>query len=831
MNLTRRNFFEGVAAAGAMAALAGCSAGTSGSSGSGTEGGFKVPDASSYPIAPDGSSVTAKWSQETIGESRSGEGFTKVTNEDGGPSLAFMPDTNVSIIQVDGYAFKDLNGNGKLDLYEDWRQSDEDRAKALSDSMELEDIYPLMFYTSFFESGMPLGDQTISILTEGARTTCNNSGYGPEDTTEAVKWNNAVQEQCEKLGGYGIPHMAAFDPFFKYGIPGNMSVAATFDPELAHKAGESMAKVWRALGLHVYYGPQIGITTDPRWVRLSGGFTEDPALDRDLAQNYVDGLQSTYDESGEDEGWGSESIICQTKHYPGGGAAEGGRYDHSDTGKYNVYPGDNFRAHFIPWADGIYSLPGKTKCSGSTMPDYNIFYSEDKEYGENVGVGFDEYKMGILRDLIGDNLVSSDWDITSNFDTPGQLREGGSNHAWGVESLTPAEREAKALEAGGLDQFGGEFEVAIAQQAHDIMVDDIGKDKADARFHDSARRVFVAMNRLGLFENPYLEQAATDAAVSDSDVAAIGEEISQKSVVMLKNSGSVVKKRSAKPTVYIPRAFKAAADSMGWGGKSMHTPASWDAVVDLDLAGEYFEVVTDTLGDPTGDPDSETGTASYTEADCTKATAEQLSACDFAFTKLASPSSGQGYDEKTKTYLPISLQYRTYTADGANVRKTSLAGNTLADGTIENRSYFGQSATASNESELDGLLALKASLPEGVPLVASFSLNNPMVFAEVEPTCDAMFATFADLDDKYVLAAAAGQYEPTGLLPLQMPEDMDAVEAQYEDVPRDMDCYIDSAKNIYDFGFGLNWSGVIDDERTKKYCVEPLTAPTASVSF
>ena len=94
-----------------------------------------------------------------------------------------------------------------------------------------------------------------------------------------------------------------------------------------------------------------------------------------------------------------------------------------------------------------------------------------------------------------------------------------------------------------------------------------------------------------------------------------------------------------------------------------------------------------------------------------------------------------------------------------------------------------------------------------------------------------MFATFADLDDKYVLAAAAGQYEPTGLLPLQMPEDMDAVEAQYEDVPRDMDCYIDSAKNIYDFGFGLNWSGVIDDERTKKYCVEPLTAPTASVSF
>ena len=71
--------------------------------------------------------------------------------------------------------------------------------------------------------------------------------------------------------------------------------------------------------------------------------------------------------------------------------------------------------------------------------------------------------------------------------------------------------------------------------------------------------------------------------------------------------------------------------------------------------------------------------------------------------------------------------------------------------------------------------------------------------------------------------------EPTGLLQFQMPKDMDTVEAQLEDVPRDMDCYTDSEGNTYDFCFGLNWSGVIDDERTKTYKAAPLTKPEAEV--
>ncbi len=58
-----------------------------------------------------------------------------------------------------------------------------------------------------------------------------------------------------------------------------------------------------------------------------------------------------------------------------------------------------------------------------------------------------------------------------------------------------------------------------------------------------------------------------------------------------------------------------------------------------------------------------------------------------------------------------------------------------------------------------------------------------------------------------------------------MPANMETVESQLEDVSRDMECYVDSAGNAYDFAYGLNWSGVIQDERVARYSAEPLTAP------
>lgn len=102
------------------------------------------------------------------------------------------------------------------------------------------------------------------------------------------------------------------------------------------------------------------------------------------------------------------------------------------------------------------------------------------------------------------------------------------------------------------------------------------------------------------------------------------------------------------------------------------------------------------------------------------------------------------------------------------------------------------------------------------PVVVSVNLSNPMVMSEIEPFADAIFLTF-DIQNEVVLDLISGKSEPSGLLPFQMPADMDTVELQAEDTPRDMRCYKDEEGNIYDFAFGLNWSGIINDDRVKRY--------------
>jgi beta-glucosidase len=143
----------------------------------------------------------------------------------------------------------------------------------------------------------------------------------------------------------------------------------------------------------------------------------------------------------------------------------------------------------------------------------------------------------------------------------------------------------------------------------------------------------------------------------------------------------------------------------------------------------------------------------------------------------------------------------------------------------ENRTYFGKTGIITNESHLD-LLLNTASAADKV--IVAVDASSPMVFKEFESEVDAILVGFgggrsAWLPDNVFLEIIAGQAEPSGLLPLQMPANMETVEAQFEDVPRDMKCYVDENGNTYDFAFGLNWSGTISDERTAKYKVPPIT--------
>lgn len=808
-SMTRRSLLKGSAVAAAVGALAGCS------TGDGTTDTPKAPSESDYPISPDADGVKAKWSSEQVARS-----WTRVTNE-GGPALGIADESK--IIQVDGLAFKDLNGNGKLDFWEDWRQDPEARAAALAREMDLADIPGLMVIDGTL-SGMTSGtitDEGKAVLDKGVR------GLQLGNTEEfkgSALFSNAANAYVESQGN-GIPCDFASDPRNSgWGIgvspyPDNLALAASFTPELAAEAYKELALEYRALGVTTLLGPQTDVAVEPRWGRNTAAFGADPALSRDMMSAATNALQSTFDENGEDQGWGVDSVNAMMKHFPGDGAAQGGREAHDATGQFNVYPKGMFEAGLVPFIDGALQLDGKTKASSAAMTSYSVAWSEDEEYGELVGTAFSKYKVGILRNDYGyDGVICTDWQV---------LEDEGK--CWGVEKLTPEERVEKALEAG-VDQFGGGSMIDTVARGIDLYRKSAGEDVANDQIRQSARRLLENRFNLGLFENPYLDPAHAEEVVMGQDTTEAGYRMQQKTIVMLKNDGAIRKAdATAKPKVYVPLVYTKGV--MGFVGQNF---SSADLPVDEKILSEYFDLVTDSVGEPTGEP-GEDGKPTLQYSDIVRATPEQLADCNYAlvFTRTTQNTTffsiTGGFNMFTQEYVPLSMQYRPYVADGAYVSEVSAAGRLMEDGTRENQSYFGKMALVDNETDLDMIEWAQQNMPQGKPVIVAVNSKGKspiagQVMGEFEAASDAILYGF-NVDDRAFLDIAAGRTEPSALLPIQLPANMDAVEKQASDAPRDMECYIDSVGNSYDFGFGLNWSGVIKDERTERYCVNPLTKP------
>ena len=158
------------------------------------------------------------------------------------------------------------------------------------------------------------------------------------------------------------------------------------------------------------------------------------------------------------------------------------------------------------------------------------------------------------------------------------------------------------------------------------------------------------------------------------------------------------------------------------------------------------------------------------------------------------------------------MQYRPYTADFA--RQTSIAGGDPTEG-FTNRSYRGKTVTTGNAAELDRVLQTRAAMADK-PVIVVMHLADPAIVNEFEGQVNAIAAHFG-AQDQAVMDILTGSFAPSGLLPMQMPANMKTVEEQYEDVPFDMECHVDTEGNTYDYAFGLNWQGVINDDRTGKY--------------
>lgn len=803
------------------AVLAGCASGGNASSSTAVDTNL------TYPAKPEElGSGTVKWTEE-----ETADGWAKVTNE-GGATLGYTKGSGLEIIQLKGLAFKDHNKNGMLDLFEDWRQDAAARAADLSKQLTADELIGLIPHASQFDIDED-GAQASGILDQGVRTILSFATAYPADTQ--AKWNNSVQAHVEALGS-SIPVNLTTNPRTTPVWPDNLALAATFDPELVLEISKGLSQEYRAVGVSTLLGPQIDLATEPRWARIGGTFGEDPALTRDMTNASVSGHQSTYD--GEtDMGWGNQSVNAMIKHWPGDGAGESGRESHDWYGQFTVYPGGQFETHLIPFVDGGFTVTSKTGSAAAIMDSYAIAWSEDGAYGDLVGSAFSEFKSELAASYGFDGLICSDWGVVSD-------PESGFSTGWGVDELGPGERVLKAMMAG-TDQIGGMDvagldAVATVKEAYDLGVSEYGEEATMERFQSASEKILKTFFQVNLFENPYVSVAYAKEFVGGEESSAAGFEAQVKSIVMLKNDSETIQTVSKieKPTVYVPMTFTPA--SVGFRGSK---PAKAELPVDEATLSEYFTVVTDKVSETLTGPAGEDGKPTVAYEDIIRATKEELAECDYAIVIAKSPANlkagltSAGYDPATESVIPIALQYGPYTADSAAVRDESIAGpmtevevtNVYGTQHVEekmNLSYKGKSSIITNTSDLDMILYAAENMPEEAKVIVAVNASNPMIFTEFDDKVDAIIMGFG-INNKAFLEIATGKVEPSGLLPIQMPKNMEAVEAQLEDVPRDMEVYVDASGNSYDFAYGLNWAGVIKDARTEKYNVPALVSPEA----
>lgn len=721
-------------------------------------------------------SAEAKYTTETTAD-----GWIRVVNE-GGATLGYAPESGVTIIESDGYAFKDMNKNGELDPYEDWRLSYEERAMDLVSKMTIEQMSGLRINGAIggLETDIPAmndmdGNPIYPQIVEGGVRYYIMYPVAFGAPLNAVPGcANALQATAESTE-LGIPMMLNCDPTTTMtGTVTNLALGATFSPEKVAALSADVAKLYRAAGITMTLSPQVDLESDPRSQSVNT-FTEDPALAAALTNAMVSAYQSTYGEDGSDLGWGKDSLAVQFKHFFGNLANEGGRNYHDYTGKYTVMTEEQIDTQLVPFVEGGFQLDSATGSASAIMVTYTVPMDEEGDsYGEKaVGGAFNDFVMGKLAEHKFEGMVSTDsltWD-TLDLGFMVMLQT-----AYNVDDLTMDEKIVTMFELG-VDQIMGGTRPADLSTAYTAYVEKNGQEEADQNWADAAVACVLPIFRVGNFECPYVVTAES-AATFEANTPDVTNELAQSSIVMLKNNG-IIAQRDTKLKAYIV-------------SNGDELPVSKKV-----LKG-YFEIV------------------------------DNPSEAEVAIVFVDSPKCvNTGYNTDAEEWCPITLQYRPYTADADCVEEDSITGDVKIEKTespygivenkiVENRGYYDAENTVANEADLD-LILTTAEL--GIPTVVCVNASGAFCVDEFEDKVDAILVGFG-VDKSNYLPLVAGQVEPSALLPLQMPASMEAVEAQQSGAPRDMECYVDANGNTYDFAFGLNWTGVINDTRTKRFAVD-----------
>jgi len=451
-------------------------------------------------------------------------------------------------LESKGITYRDLNKNSKLDTYENINANIEDRVDDLVSKMTLEEKAGMMFISiiGFTSEGDPIDkpffstqpfDIMLTMMAPSssemiAKKKMNSFNIiHSYDANIMARFNNNLQKLAEKTR-LGIPITIATDP--RHGTqnnpgaaiytssfsqwPSSLGLAATRDTLLVRGFGNIARQEYNSVGIKLALHPMADLSTEPRWGRTNGTFGEDAHLSAQMTKAYVLGFQG--------DSLDVNSVACMTKHFSGGGPQKDGEDPHFPYGKEQIYPGDNFDYHLIPFLEGAF--PAKT---AQIMPYYGIPMDQTDE---NVGFAFNKSIITkMLRDSIKfDGVICTDWNIING-------SKFGEARAWGVEKLTPLERTKKVIDVG-CDQFGGET-------SPELIIELVNSDQlSEKRIDESIKRILRDKFTLGLFDNPYVDEKAAMKLAGSKEFREKGKIAQAKSTVLLKNNNILPLKKGTK---------------------------------------------------------------------------------------------------------------------------------------------------------------------------------------------------------------------------------------------------------------------------------------------
>jgi beta-glucosidase len=444
----------------------------------------------------------------------------------------------VKTLRVDALLFKDLNKNGTLDKYEDWRLPLDVRVNDLVAQMTLEEKAGLMVGPSLtigpnggisvqptymvnpFNPGPPAMVSPATedgVLKRHIRQFINRDNLTPKTM---ATWLNAVQQVAEG-SRLGVPVLFVTNPRNTFGQsaifgiseagsafsawPGTLGLAAMRDTALVEEFARIAAQEYVSVGLRGAYHPTADVATEPRWNRYKETFGEDANLTAELLGAVIRGFQG--------KTLGATSVALTTKHFPGAGPAKEGQDAHFAFGQNQVYPGRNLEYHLTPWRTAV------AEGTAMIMPYYAIPRDITKE---EVGMAYNkEIITDLLRNKLGyTGVINSDTGISTSM-------------PWGVETLSLKERYKKAIEAG-VDRIGGDLTPEIIVQ----LVKE--RQLTEARIDESARRIMRVYFQLGLFENPYANPDEAARTVRRKEFQQRADLAQRKSIVLLKNTNNIL---------------------------------------------------------------------------------------------------------------------------------------------------------------------------------------------------------------------------------------------------------------------------------------------------